>query len=53
MRINQANLEIAASAREIAKATMSDSASMKTIAILTMVFLPGTAVAVCLFRGEP
>lgn len=43
--IGRANMQIAESSRRIAEATMSDSASMKTIAILTMVFLPGTAVA--------
>jgi Mg2+ and Co2+ transporter CorA len=35
------------SSREIALATMEDSSAMKTIAIMTMVFLPGTAIAVC------
>lgn len=45
LEIGRANVEIAESSRRIAEATMSDSASMKTIAILTMVFLPGTAVA--------
>ena len=45
LEIGRANMEIAESSRRIAEATMSDSASMKTIAILTMVFLPGTAVA--------
>jgi hypothetical protein len=44
--IGQANLEIAQSARQIAEATMRDSAAMRTIAVLTMLFLPGTAVAV-------
>ncbi|EMD00642.1 hypothetical protein BAUCODRAFT_43050, partial [Baudoinia panamericana UAMH 10762] len=33
------------SSQRIAHATLSDAASMKTIAILTMLFLPGTAVA--------
>jgi hypothetical protein len=37
---------MARSARQIAQATMRDSAAMRTIAILTMLFLPGTAVAV-------
>ena len=45
LSIQHANVQIAESSRRIAEATMSDSASMKTIAILTMVFLPGTAVA--------
>lgn len=39
------NLEIAESSQRIAEATLSDAASMKTIAVLTMLFLPGTAVA--------
>lgn len=39
------SLLIAQSTQRIAEATMNDSASMKTIAILTMIFLPGTAVA--------
>lgn len=38
-------LEIAHATQRIAEATMNDSASMRTIAILTMIFLPGTAVA--------
>lgn len=42
----RANLEIAQTSRQIAEATMRDSAAMRTIAILTMIFLPGTAVAV-------
>ena len=50
MRLNlqmaHTSLEIAETSRRIAEASMKDSASMKTIAILTMVFLPGTAVAV-------
>jgi hypothetical protein len=37
---------MARSARQIAQATMRDSAAMRTIAVLTMLFLPGTAVAV-------
>ncbi|GAM86186.1 hypothetical protein ANO11243_041980 [Dothideomycetidae sp. 11243] len=41
----QSNLEISESSRRMAEATLQDSASMKTIAVLTMVFLPGTAVA--------
>jgi hypothetical protein len=39
------NLELAQASHQIAEATLSDSRSMKTIAILTMVLLPGTAVA--------
>jgi hypothetical protein len=37
---------MARSARQIAEATRRDSAAMRTIAVLTMLFLPGTAVAV-------
>lgn len=44
--MGQLNLEIAQNSREIAEATLRDSSAMRTIAILTMVFLPGTAVAV-------
>ena len=40
------NGELARSSMEIAKATMRDSSAMKSIAVLTMVFLPATAVAV-------
>ncbi|KAK5118748.1 hypothetical protein LTR85_007954 [Meristemomyces frigidus] len=44
-RNEELNLDIAESSRRMTEAAMQDSASMKTIAILTMVFLPGTAVA--------
>lgn len=46
LQIGRTNMEIANTSRLIAEASMRDAASMKTIAILTMVFLPGTAVAV-------
>lgn len=36
----------AKSSKEIAEATMRNSSAMKSIAVLTMVFLPATAVAV-------
>ncbi|WPG98670.1 Hypothetical protein R9X50_00146300 [Acrodontium crateriforme] len=39
------NFETAESSRRIAEATLSESASMKAIAVMTMIFLPGTAVA--------
>lgn len=39
------NLEIADATRRMTEIALSDNASMKTIAILTMIFLPGTAVA--------
>jgi hypothetical protein len=44
-RNEQLNIELSHSSRRIAEATLSDAKSMKTIAVLTMVFLPGTAVA--------
>ena len=46
MLITRQNMDIADSGRRTAEATRLDSQSMKTIAILTMVFLPGTFVAV-------
>lgn len=46
MLITRQNIDIANSSRCTAEATRLDSQSMKTIAILTMVFLPGTFVAV-------
>nr|OQO23691.1 hypothetical protein B0A51_11835 [Rachicladosporium sp. CCFEE 5018] len=39
------HLEVAESSQRIAEATLSDAASMRVIAVLTMCFLPGTAVA--------
>ena len=44
--LNKINTEIATSSAKIAEESRRDSASMKTIAVLTLVFLPGTAVAV-------
>lgn len=41
----RAQLEVAASSQLIAEATLSESHSMRTIAIITMIFLPATAVA--------
>lgn len=41
----QLNLQIAESSYNMAVASFQDAASMKSLAILTMVFLPGTAVA--------
>lgn len=40
------NLEMAAATAQVAEETRMDSAAMKTIAIVTLTFLPGTAVAV-------
>jgi hypothetical protein len=43
------NLEVARDSRRIAQASKRDSSAMKTIALLTMVFLPPTFVAVSAF----
>ena len=47
-RDNLLNLEMAAATAQVAEETRQDSAAMKTIAVLTLTFLPGTAVAVCI-----
>ncbi|XXH01035.1 hypothetical protein Hte_007386 [Hypoxylon texense] len=39
------NLEISSSTMEISKATQKDGSQMRSIALLTMIFLPGTFVA--------
>ncbi|EMC97977.1 hypothetical protein BAUCODRAFT_409722 [Baudoinia panamericana UAMH 10762] len=44
-RDNLLNLELAAATAQVAEETRQDSAAMKTIAVLTLTFLPGTAVA--------
>ena len=44
-RNEQLNLELTEASFRIAETTLSDAKSMKTIAILTMLLLPGTAVA--------
>ncbi|KAK4546451.1 hypothetical protein LTR36_002128 [Oleoguttula mirabilis] len=44
-RDNLLNLEMAAATAQVAEETRQDSAAMKTIAVLTLTFLPGTAVA--------
>lgn len=44
------NLQVARDSRIIALESKKDSSSMKTIAVMTMVFLPGTFIAVC-FRN--
>ncbi|SPO02679.1 uncharacterized protein DNG_05352 [Cephalotrichum gorgonifer] len=41
----QVNLEVAKTSMEVAQATRKDSAAMKTIALMTMLFLPGTFYA--------
>ena len=45
---NSLSYSLAADTRRIAAASRRDSAAMKTIAVLTAVFLPGTFVAVSL-----
>jgi hypothetical protein len=42
------NLEVSKSAAIIAEEARRDSASMSVIAIVTLVFLPGTSIAVCM-----
>lgn len=43
---NQINLSLAESSRRIAMEAQRDSAVMKSIAVLTMTFLPATYIAV-------
>ena len=45
-RDNHVNQSIAADSRELAAAAKRDGYAMKTIAVLTLTFLPGTFVAV-------
>lgn len=40
------NIEIGKDTKEVAAASKRDSSAMKTIAVLTMIFLPGTFVSV-------
>jgi len=40
------NLEVAKDSRRVAQASKRDSSAMKTLAVLTMVFLPATFVSV-------
>ena len=46
---NLLNQGIAADSKEVALASQRDSTAMKAIALLTMVFLPGTYMAVSLY----
>ncbi|KAK5092117.1 hypothetical protein LTR70_005082 [Exophiala xenobiotica] len=51
-KVDQANsLEIAQASRKIAEDSRKDSNAMKLIAIVTMVYLPGTFVATCFSMG--
>ena len=45
-RANVLNQRIADSTRAIAKASGRDSSAMKALAVITMTFLPATAIAV-------
>ena len=45
------NRDLAYDSRELAVAAKSDSNAMKSISIITMVFLPGTFVAVCSYMS--
>lgn len=49
IREARANREMADSSKIIAEATMKDSSAMKSISVITMIFLPATAVAVSPF----
>jgi Mg2+ and Co2+ transporter CorA len=44
--LNKINTNIAKSSQQIPVESPRDNASMKTIAVLTLIFLPGTFVAV-------
>jgi hypothetical protein len=46
-RDSKINILVAEDSKKIALAAKRDSTAMKTISVLTMVFLPGTFVAVC------
>lgn len=43
---NLLSVKLAKATADVAEQTRQDSAAMKTIAVLTLTFLPGTAVAV-------
>lgn len=46
-RDTRLNLSVAQDFRQIASSTLRDSRAMKTIAVLTLLFLPATLIAVC------
>lgn len=46
-RDSKVNISVAEDSRKIAAAAKRDSLAMKTVSMLTLVFLPGTFVAVC------
>lgn len=43
---NSINLSVAEDSKKIAAAAKRDSSAMKTVSMLTLIFLPGTFVAV-------
>lgn len=49
---NLLNVKLAKVTAQMAEETRQDSAAMKTIATLTLIFLPGTAVAVSMVRTD-
>jgi Mg2+ and Co2+ transporter CorA len=49
--LNKINTDIAKSSQQIAVESRRDNASMKTIAVLTLIFLPGTFVAVSSYEA--
>lgn len=46
-RDNKVNISVAEDSKKIAAAAMRDSSAMKTVSMLTLIFLPPTYVAVC------
>lgn len=46
-RDNKINISVAEDSKKIAAAAMRDSSAMKTVSMLTLIFLPPTYVAVC------
>jgi len=46
MRSNETNLALTRSSQQIAQEARKDSSAMKSIAVLTMTFLPATYIAV-------
>lgn len=46
-RDSRVNISVAEDSKKIAAAAKRDSQAMKTVSMLTLIFLPGTFVAVC------
>lgn len=46
LQMRRVNVDIGIASKRVAEATLRDAASMRTIAVMTMIFLPGTAIAV-------